>query len=109
MGSVSPVSDAEFEAQVLKSDRPVLVDFWAPWCAPCRMIAPVVDELAAELGEKVSFRKMDIDQNPQTAMSLGIMSIPTVIVFKDGKATERAVGYRSTLKVDLSLKLQALL
>jgi thioredoxin 1 len=108
MGSVSPVSDAEFEAQVIKSDRPVLVDFWAPWCAPCRMISPVVDELAAELGEKVSFRKMDIDQNPQTAMQFGIMSIPTIVLFKDGKAADRSVGYKSTLKVDLALKLNSL-
>jgi thioredoxin 1 len=108
MGTVPAVTDADFEAEVLKSDRPVLVDFWAPWCAPCRMIAPVVDELAAELGDKIVFRKMDIDQNPETAMSLGIMSIPTIVVFKDGKPAERAVGYRSTLKVDLSVKLQAL-
>lgn len=108
MGHVPAVTDADFETQVLKSDRPVLVDFWAPWCAPCRMIAPVVDELAAEMGDKVTFMKMDIDQNPQTAMSLGIMSIPTIVVFKDGKPAERAVGYRPTLKVDLSVKLQAL-
>ena len=108
MGSVGAVTDAGFESQVLKSDRPVLVDFWATWCGPCRMIAPVVEQLAAELGDKVTFLKMDIDQNPATPQRLGIMSIPTVIVFKDGKQAERSVGYKGSLKEDLRQKLVAL-
>ena len=109
MGSVAPVTDAEFQSQVLQSEKPVLVDFWATWCAPCRMIAPVVDELQTELGDKVRILKMDIDANPQTPMDLGILSIPTLIIFKDGRPAERTVGYRSNMKGDLREKLEALL
>ena len=105
MGSVS---DADFPAEVLQSDRPVLVDFWATWCAPCRMIAPVVEEISTELGDKVRVLKMDIDANPQTPAQLGIMSIPTVIIFKDGRPADRMVGYRSNLKADLKQKLESL-
>jgi len=103
------VTDADFESQVLNAGQVVLVDFWADWCAPCRMIAPVVEDLAMELGSQVRFVKMDIDANPDVPSRLGIMSIPTLIIFKDGKAAERAVGYRSNLKTDLKTKLEALL
>jgi thioredoxin 1 len=109
VGSVAPVTDAEFQSQVLQSEKPVLVDFWATWCAPCRMIAPVVDELQTELGDKVRILKMDIDANPQTPMDLGILSIPTLIIFKDGRPADRTIGYRANLKADLRLKLEALL
>ncbi|HLQ62450.1 MAG TPA: thioredoxin [Candidatus Acidoferrales bacterium] len=109
MGTIASVSDSEFEATVLQSKEPVLVDFWAAWCAPCRMIAPVVEDLAGELGARIKVLKMDIDQNPATPGRFGIMSIPTVIIFKDGKAAERMVGYRSNLKADLKQKLEALL
>ncbi len=85
-----------------------MVDFWAAWCGPCRMIAPVVEALADEMGTKIKVVKMDIDQNPQTPMRLGIMSIPTVIVFKAGKAAERSVGYSPSIKADLKQKLEAL-
>ena len=108
MGAVGTVTDAEFESKVLKSDRPVLVDFWATWCGPCRMIAPVVEQLADELGDRVTFLKMDVDANNQTPQSLGIMSIPTLILFKDGKQAERKVGFKGGLKEELRERLTAL-
>jgi thioredoxin 1 len=109
MGNIDAVSDSDFDKMVLKADGPVLVDFWAPWCGPCRMIAPIVEQIHGELGDKVKFMKMDIDENPATPMSLGIMSIPTVIIFKDGKPAERTVGYRPNMKGDLKAKLEALI
>lgn len=109
MSTVDSVTDAEFEQSVLKSEEPVLVDFWAEWCSPCRMIAPIVEDIAGEFGAKVKVLKMDIDANTKTPMSLGIMSIPTVIVFKGGVAVERQVGYRPSLKGDLKAKLTALI
>ena len=109
MSNIQTVTDAEFESLVLKSDVPVLVDFWATWCGPCRMIAPIVEQIHGELGDKVKIVKMDIDENPATPMSLGIMSIPTVIIFKNGKAAERTVGYRPNMKDDLKAKLLALI
>src|ERR1700681_1663468 len=104
MSNVQAVTDGEFESLVLKSDIPVLVDFWATWCGPCRMIAPIVEQIHGELGDKVKIMKMDIDENPATPMSLGIMSIPTVIIFKDGKPAERTFGYRPTMKGGLKAK-----
>ncbi len=109
MGAVGSVTDSSFETDVLKADRPVLVDFWAAWCAPCRMIAPVVEELHTELGDRVRVLKMDIDANPQTPSTLGIMSIPTLIIFKGGRPADRTIGYRSNLKNDLKQKLEALI
>ena len=107
--TLSAVTDADFESQVLNAGQVVLVDFWAAWCAPCRMIAPVVEDLAIELGSQVKFVKMDIDANREVPTQLGIISIPTLIIFKDGQAADRTVGYRSNLKVDLKQKLEALL
>ena len=109
MGAVPQVTDAEFPSQVLQAPQPVLVDFWATWCAPCRMIAPVVAELQTELGDKVRILKMDIDANPQTPMQLGILSIPTLIIFKDGHPADRTIGYRTNLKADLRQKLESLI
>jgi thioredoxin 1 len=109
MSNIQAVTDSEFENQVLKSNIPVLVDFWATWCGPCRMIAPIVEQIHGELGEKVKVMKMDIDENPATPMSLGIMSIPTVIIFKDGNPAARTVGYRPTMTGDLLAKLEALI
>jgi thioredoxin 1 len=94
MATVKPlhVSDAEFPQTVLESKTPVLVDFWAEWCGPCRMVAPFVEELANEYAGKVVVAKMDTDANPQTPMKYGIMGIPTLIIFKDGREAERIVG-----------------
>jgi thioredoxin len=99
------VSDAEFEKVVLNSRIPVLVDFWAAWCGPCRMVAPYVEELAKDYGERALIAKMDTDANPQTPMKYGIMGIPTLIVFKDGKEVDRQVGVPRQPKEILKSKL----
>ncbi|MBS7540453.1 thioredoxin [Ancylobacter lacus] len=90
--SVEKVSDHSFEADVINSSQPVLVDFWAEWCGPCRMVAPVLDEVAGELASKVKIVKLNVDENPETASKFGIMSIPTLLLFKDGKIASRQVG-----------------
>ncbi len=84
-----------FKANVLEATEPTLVDFWAPWCSPCRMIAPIIDEIAAEYYGKVKVGKVNVDENREIAMEYGVMSIPTLIVFKDGKAVDRVVGFKS--------------
>ena len=88
------IDDSEFDQTVLKAEKPVLVDFWAPWCRPCLMVAPIVDELAEKYGGKISFVKMDVDQNPKTAARYGIMSIPALIIFKKGEPVSHIVGFR---------------
>jgi thioredoxin 1 len=103
------VTDSEFEKVVLSSKIPVLVDFWAAWCGPCRMIAPYVEELAKDYGEKALIAKMDTDANPQTPMKYGIMGIPTLIVFKDGKEVDRQVGVPRRPKEALMSKLDSAL
>jgi thioredoxin 1 len=107
--NVAEVTDAEFNAQVLQSDKPVLVDFWATWCGPCRMIAPEVEKLAEEMGDQVTVLKMNIDQNPIIPPQLQIQSIPTLIIFNGGVATERVMGYRQGIGKDLKQMLEALL
>jgi thioredoxin 1 len=86
------VSDQDFENKVVKADTPVLVDFWAPWCGPCRAIAPIVEELAGEYQGKMTFAKMNTDENQRTAMKFGIMAIPTLLVFKGGSEVARITG-----------------
>jgi len=86
------VDDANFQAEVLSSDRPVLVDFWAIWCGPCKMIAPIVEELANEYEGKLKVAKIDVDANPRTSMQFGIRSIPTLIIFKGGQVVEQIIG-----------------
>ena len=86
------VTDNSFEQDVLSADRPVLVDFWAEWCGPCRMIAPALEELSSELGEKVTIAKLNIDENPGIARDYGIMSIPTMTVFQGGKPVKSIIG-----------------
>jgi thioredoxin 1 len=93
MANTPAVTDATFETEVLKADRPVLVDFWADWCAPCRMIAPIVEAIAAEHADALKVVKLDVDDNRQVAAQYGVMSIPTLILFKDGQPVERVVGF----------------
>ncbi len=90
--STSKVTDATFEADVLKSSEPVVVDFWAEWCGPCKAIGPSLEEIATEMHGKVKIVKMNVDENPGVPGSLGIRSIPTLILFKDGKAASQTVG-----------------
>lgn len=92
MANTLVLNDQNFEDEVVKSDIPVLIDFWAEWCAPCRMIAPIVEELAAEYDGKIKVGKLDVDNNPQVSMNYGIRSIPTLLIFKDGNPVEQITG-----------------
>ena len=88
------VTDASFKSDVIESDKTVVVDFWATWCGPCKMVAPVLDEIAGEHADKITVAKLDIDANPGTARDYQVMSIPTMILFKDGKPVKQIVGAR---------------
>jgi len=92
MGTTKPVTDGSFDADVLKSSEPVLVDFWAEWCGPCKMIGPVLEELATELQGKVTIAKMNLDENPMTPSKYGIRSIPTLMLFKNGQLAATKIG-----------------
>ena len=105
MSKPREVTDNDFEKEVIQATKPVLVDFWAPWCGPCRMVAPIVEELAVEYDGKVDFVKLNTDDNPTTAVKYGIRSIPTLLVFKDGKPVGQIVGFRP--KSDLKQRLDA--
>ncbi len=91
-GNVSEVTDNNFQAEVLESDVPVLVDFWAPWCGPCRMVSPVVEEIASEKAGQLKVSKLNTDENQQTAIQYNVLSIPTLIVFKNGQEVKRVIG-----------------
>jgi thioredoxin 1 len=103
-GATTVVTDASFADEVLMSDKPVLVDFWATWCGPCRMVAPVLEQIAAEHGDKIAVVKLDIDANPGTARDYQVMSIPTLILFKGGEPVKTIVGAKpkAALLNDLS-------
>jgi thioredoxin 1 len=94
VGQVAEVSDATFEQEVLEADRPVVVDFWAPWCGPCRMIAPIMDEMASEHGDRVKFLKMNVDENPEVSARYNVLTIPTVLLFEGGEPKDAVMGAR---------------
>ena len=107
MSKPVPIDDDKFEQAVLQADKPVLIDFWAAWCRPCLMVAPILDELAEEYSGKIGFVKMDVDQNPKTATRYGIKSIPSLLIFKNGEPVSNIVGFRS--KSELKQSLDAIL
>ncbi|HEY4863760.1 MAG TPA: thioredoxin [Xanthobacteraceae bacterium] len=96
---VAPVSDKSFQADVLQSKEPVLVDFWAEWCGPCRAVAPVLEEVAGELKGKLKIVKLNVDENPETAAKYGIQSIPTLMIFKNGEMASRQIGAAPKAKI----------
>ena len=98
--AVGKVSDADFESEVLKATGAVVVDFWAEWCGPCRMIAPALEEIAGSLNGKVKIVKLNVDENPQTASKYGVMSIPTLMLFKNGEMASRQVGAAPKQKLE---------
>ena len=104
MAQTVELTDQTFEAQVLKADRPVVVDFWAEWCAPCRAIAPIIKDLAAQYGDQVVIGKLDIEANPSVPGRLGIRSIPTVLAFRDGRVVEQLVGARPKADFEAMIK-----
>jgi thioredoxin 1 len=100
---VKEIGDNEFDTEVLKADKPVLVDFWAPWCGPCRAIAPMVEELANAFSDRVKFAKCNVDDNPATPGKYGIRAIPTLIFFKDGAVMEQVTGMVAKSKLEAAL------
>ncbi len=97
------VTDTNFEKEVLQADKPVLVDFWAPWCGPCKAIGPIVDKLAESYGDRVTFAKCNVDDNPATPGKYGIRSIPTLMIFKGGKVAEQVVGMTGKPQLEKTL------
>jgi len=94
VGTIQTLTDSTFDEEVASSSEPVLVDFWAEWCGPCKMIAPVLEEIASEQGDKVQIAKLNVDDNPDAARRFGVLSIPTLILFKNGEVEKRLVGAR---------------
>jgi thioredoxin 1 len=104
MSNAKEVKDSNFETEVLKSDKPVLVDFWAPWCGPCKAIAPAIEELATEFGGQIKIAKCNVDENPATPGKYGIKAIPTLLLFKDGELFDNIRGQVGKDKIEESLK-----
>ena len=94
------IDDSNFDAEVLKSDKPVLIDFWAPWCGPCMAISPMVEQLAGEFGDKIKFVKCNVDDNPISPGKYGIRSIPTLMFFKDGNVVDQVIGIVAKAKLE---------
>jgi thioredoxin 1 len=103
-GTVTEVTDTNFQAEVLESAVPVLVDFWAPWCGPCRMVAPVVEEIAKERGEAIKVVKLNIDENNETAIKYNVMSIPTLMVFSGGEVAKTVIGAYPKARLEAELE-----
>jgi thioredoxin 1 len=102
--TVNEVTDSNFQAEVIESEVPVLVDFWAPWCGPCRMVAPVVEEIAQERGEELKVVKLNIDENQGTAMQFNVLSIPTLMVFRNGEVAKTVIGAYPKRKLEAELE-----
>jgi thioredoxin 1 len=107
MSSAVAVTDANFETEVLRGNVPVVVDFWAEWCGPCRLVEPALDELAAEYGGRIKVTKLNVDENPTTSAKFGVRSIPTIMFFKGGQLVDRVIGAAS--KADLKKRFEAAL
>ncbi|HSE47249.1 MAG TPA: thioredoxin [Gemmatimonadales bacterium] len=107
MSGTREVTDTTFETEVVKGDLPTLVDFWAPWCGPCRMVAPIVEELSEEYSGRVNFYKLNTDENPSITAKFGVRSIPALLIFKDGQLKDTVVGFRP--KSDLKKRLESAL
>jgi thioredoxin 1 len=103
-GSVAEVTDTNFQAEVIESETPVLVDFWAPWCGPCRMVAPVVEEIANERAGELKVVKLNIDENQQTAIAYEVMSIPTLILFNNGQVAKKVIGAYPKKRLEAELE-----
>ncbi len=103
-GPVADVTDSSFQAEVIESDVPVLVDFWAPWCGPCRRVSPVVEEIASERGDALKVVKLNIDDNQQTAIKFNVMSIPTLMLFKHGEIAKTVIGAYPKRKIEAELE-----
>ena len=104
MADLTNVSDDNFQAEVLENEQPVLVDFWAPWCGPCRVVAPVLEEIAVEQADKLRIVKLNVDENQRTAAQFGVMSIPTMILFKNGAPAKTIVGAYPKRKLEAELE-----
>jgi thioredoxin 1 len=103
-GTITEVTDSNFQAEVIESDVPVLVDFWAPWCGPCRMVAPVLEEIAQEKGDALRIVKLNTDENQQTAIAYEVLSIPTLILFKNGQIAKKVIGAQPKRKLEAELE-----
>ena len=102
--AIVELNDSSFDTEVINSDKPVLVDFWAPWCGPCKALAPVIDEISTDFADKVKVGKVNVDDNPEISMKFGIRSIPTLIVFKDGEVLEQIIGAVPKSEIEKALE-----